>query len=147
MVAARRDGGDVGTAELADRYDRSRRTDVTTRTLAVDLLNRSLLSDFVPMQGARGLSLFLMQRIGTAAIETGGAMSTEAENLDKPSRSSVAERMRLRRGLRHVGILLDVTQIEGLIRKGYLGQEYRDDRCALAFAIDALLSDALVNEK
>jgi hypothetical protein len=43
--------------------------------------------------------------------------------------------------------LLDVTQIEGLIRKGYLGQEYRDDRCALAFAIDALLSDALFNEK
>ena len=49
--------------------------------------------------------------------------------------------------MRHVGILLDATQIEGLIRKGYLGQEYRDDRCALAFAIDALLSDALFNEK
>jgi 2-octaprenyl-6-methoxyphenol hydroxylase len=64
VVAARRDGGDVGAPELADRYDRSRRADVTTRTLAVDLLNRSLLSDFVPMQGARGLGLFLMQRIG-----------------------------------------------------------------------------------
>jgi 2-octaprenyl-6-methoxyphenol hydroxylase len=63
-VVARRDGGDVGAPDLADRYDRSRRTDVTTRTLAVDLLNRSLLSDFMPMQGARGLSLFLMQRIG-----------------------------------------------------------------------------------
>ena len=31
--------------------------------------------------------------------------------------------------------------------RGYLGQEYRDDRCALAFAIDALLSDALFNEE
>jgi 2-octaprenyl-6-methoxyphenol hydroxylase len=37
---------------------------VTSRALAVDLLNRSLLSDFLPLQGARGLSLFLMQRIG-----------------------------------------------------------------------------------
>jgi 2-octaprenyl-6-methoxyphenol hydroxylase len=64
VVAARRDGGDVGARELADRYDRSRRADVTSRTLAVDLLNRSLLSDFMPMQGMRGLSLFLMQRIG-----------------------------------------------------------------------------------
>jgi hypothetical protein len=85
-------------------------------------------------------------------VDQEAAMSTEAENLDNPSRSSVAERMRLhrkrrRKGLRHVGILLDVTQIEGLIRKGYLGQEYRDDRSALAFAIDAVLSDALVNEK
>jgi hypothetical protein len=49
--------------------------------------------------------------------------------------------------MRHVGILLDVTQIEGLIRKGYLGQEYRDDRSALAFAIDALVCDALTNEE
>jgi 2-octaprenyl-6-methoxyphenol hydroxylase len=64
VVAARRNGDDVGAAELADRYDRSRRTDVTSRALAVDLLNRSLLSDFLPLQGARGLSLFLMERIG-----------------------------------------------------------------------------------
>jgi 2-octaprenyl-6-methoxyphenol hydroxylase len=64
VVAARRNGGDVGAPDLADGYDRSRRADVTSRALAVDLLNRSLLSDFLPMQGARGLSLFLMERIG-----------------------------------------------------------------------------------
>jgi 2-octaprenyl-6-methoxyphenol hydroxylase len=64
VVAARRDGGDVGAARLADRYDKSRRADVNSRALAVDLLNRSLLSDFLPVQGVRGLSLFLMQRIG-----------------------------------------------------------------------------------
>jgi hypothetical protein len=66
--------------------------------------------------------------------------------------SAEAERMRLcrerrRSGARYVRILLHVTQIEGLIGKGYLGQEYRDDRSALAFAIDALLSDALTNEE
>jgi 2-octaprenyl-6-methoxyphenol hydroxylase len=64
VVAAHREGGDVGAPDLADRYDGSRRADVTSRTLAVDLLNRSLLSDFLPMQGARGFGLFLMQRIG-----------------------------------------------------------------------------------
>ena len=61
-VAAHRDGDDVG--EVAARYDEMRRADVTSRTLAVDLLNRSLLSDFLPLQGARGLGLFLMERIG-----------------------------------------------------------------------------------
>ena len=64
VVAARRNGGDVGAPDLADRYDRSRRTDVISRALAVDLLNRSLLSDFLPLQGARGLSLLLMEHIG-----------------------------------------------------------------------------------
>jgi 2-octaprenyl-6-methoxyphenol hydroxylase len=64
VVAARRNGGDVGAADLAERYDASRRADVTSRAFAVDLLNRSLLSDLLPLQGARGLSLFLMERIG-----------------------------------------------------------------------------------
>jgi 2-octaprenyl-6-methoxyphenol hydroxylase len=64
VVEARRHGGDVGAADVADRYDRSRRADVAGRALAVDLLNRSLLSDFLPLQGARGLGLFLMERIG-----------------------------------------------------------------------------------
>jgi 2-octaprenyl-6-methoxyphenol hydroxylase len=64
VVAARRDGADVGAADLAHRYDGARRADVTSRTLAVDLLNRSLLSDFLPMQGMRGLSLFLLEHVG-----------------------------------------------------------------------------------
>ena len=59
VVAARRDGGDVGADDLTARYDHMRRADVASRTLAVDLLNRSLLSDFLPLQGARGLGLFL----------------------------------------------------------------------------------------
>jgi 2-octaprenyl-6-methoxyphenol hydroxylase len=64
VVAAHRDGDDVGADELTDRYDRMRQADVGSRTLAVDLLNRSLLTDFLPLQGARGLGLFLMERIG-----------------------------------------------------------------------------------
>jgi 2-octaprenyl-6-methoxyphenol hydroxylase len=64
VVAAARDGHDIGGADLTARYDRMRRADVGSRTLAVDLLNRSLLSGFLPLHGARGLGLFLMDRIG-----------------------------------------------------------------------------------
>jgi 2-octaprenyl-6-methoxyphenol hydroxylase len=63
-VAAQRDGDDIGAEDLTSRYDAMRRADVTSRTLAVDLLNRSLLSDFLPLAAARGLSLFLLDRVG-----------------------------------------------------------------------------------
>ncbi len=64
VVAARRIGADVGAPELTARYEHMRRADVTSRSIVVDLLNRSLLSDFLPVQGARGLGLFLLDRIG-----------------------------------------------------------------------------------
>jgi 2-octaprenyl-6-methoxyphenol hydroxylase len=64
VVAAQRAGRDIGGADLTSRYDRMRRTDVGSRTFAIDLLNRSLLSDFLPVQGARGLGLYLLDRIG-----------------------------------------------------------------------------------
>ena len=63
VVDARRTGDDVGAASVLERYDTLRRSDVATRTLAVDMLNRTLLSDFLPLQGARQLSLFLLQTI------------------------------------------------------------------------------------
>jgi len=64
VVSARRDGGDVGAPDLLARYDALRRADVKSRTFAVDLLNRTLLSDFLPVQSARGLALYLIDRIG-----------------------------------------------------------------------------------
>jgi len=64
VVAAHRAGRDIGGADVTSRYDRMRRTDVGSRTLAINLLNRSLLSDFLPVQGARGLGLYLLDRIG-----------------------------------------------------------------------------------
>jgi 2-octaprenyl-6-methoxyphenol hydroxylase len=64
VADARRQNIDVGAPEVLARYDTQRRADVTSRTIAVDLLNRSLLTDFLPAQGARGLSLFLVERIG-----------------------------------------------------------------------------------
>jgi 2-octaprenyl-6-methoxyphenol hydroxylase len=63
VVQARRDGGDVGSADVLAEYERLRRADVTSRAFAVDALNRSLLSDFLPVQGARGFGIYLLDRI------------------------------------------------------------------------------------
>ena len=57
-------GGDVGADALLARYDALRRRDVATRVLAVEWLNRSLLSDFLPLQSLRGLGLYALDRIG-----------------------------------------------------------------------------------
>jgi len=62
-VAAHRAGEDVGSSDLVARYDEMRRADVGSRTLAVDLLNRSLLSDLLPIQSARGLGLYVVGEI------------------------------------------------------------------------------------
>ena len=64
VADARREGTDVGSPDVLARYEMQRRADVTSRRIGIDLLNRSLLADFLPIQGARGLSLFLVDRIG-----------------------------------------------------------------------------------
>jgi len=72
-----RRGGDIGNATT--EYDRRRRPDIASRTLAVDLLNRSLLSDFLAVQGLRGLGLYALDRIGAlrrAAMREGVAPRT-----------------------------------------------------------------------
>lgn len=63
-VGAYRRRHDIGGADVMAGYDRMRRSDIGTRTFAVDLLNRTLLSDFLPMQSARGLGLYMIDRIG-----------------------------------------------------------------------------------
>lgn len=64
VVGAHRDGRDPGGINVLARYDRMRRADISSRSLAIDWLNRSLLSDFLPVQGARSLGLYLLDRIG-----------------------------------------------------------------------------------
>jgi 2-octaprenyl-6-methoxyphenol hydroxylase len=64
VAEARRQNSDLGAPDVLARYDTQRRADVTSRSIAVDLLNRSLLTDFLPAHGARGLSLYLVDRIG-----------------------------------------------------------------------------------
>lgn len=64
VADAHRQNFDVGSTALTARYDTQRRADVMSRTIVVDVLNRSLLTDFIPANSARGLSLYLADRIG-----------------------------------------------------------------------------------
>jgi 2-octaprenyl-6-methoxyphenol hydroxylase len=58
-----KNGDDPGSPASIAAYDRARRGDVLARTVAVDALNRTLLSDFLPVQALRGLGLFLIDRV------------------------------------------------------------------------------------
>jgi len=64
VTQAAASGRDAGAPELLERYARARRTDIDGRMRAVDVLNRTLLSDFVPIQSVRGFGLYLLDRIG-----------------------------------------------------------------------------------
>ncbi|MCJ8141662.1 UbiH/UbiF family hydroxylase [Ancylobacter sp. A5.8] len=64
-VDALRAGVDIGSAGVTDGYEARRRADVEGRSLAVDLFNRSLLTDFLPVQGLRGMGLWLLGRSPT----------------------------------------------------------------------------------
>ncbi|MBM3543761.1 MAG: hypothetical protein FJX44_04530 [Alphaproteobacteria bacterium] len=57
VAAALRRHDDPGSEEVLAAYRATRHLDVLTRTVGVDLLSRSLLSSFVPIQAARGLVL------------------------------------------------------------------------------------------
>lgn len=53
-------GEDPGAAKAVTRYDFKRRPDVLSRTFAIDIANRSLLMDFLPMQSLRAAGLHLL---------------------------------------------------------------------------------------
>ena len=57
-------GEDPGAPQVLKRYDSARRTDVASRTFAIDIANRSLLSDFLPVQSLRAAGLHLIGSFG-----------------------------------------------------------------------------------
>lgn len=50
-------------ADAGDSFDRRRRPDILSRTASVDLLNRSLLSDFLPVQVLRAAGLHMLSAV------------------------------------------------------------------------------------
>lgn len=79
------------SADAGDTFNRKRRADVMSRTFGVDLLNRSLLSDFLPMQVARAAGLHLLTASGPLrnilmreGIEPGRSFRDLAEALRRP---------------------------------------------------------------
>jgi len=84
VAAAHRAGDDVGSDALLADYERRRRSDIGTRTFAVDLLNRSLLTDFLPVQALRGFGLYVMDQIAPlrrAVMREGIAPSADTPRL------------------------------------------------------------------
>ncbi|WP_439574887.1 UbiH/UbiF family hydroxylase [Phreatobacter sp.] len=57
-------GSDIGGEALAEAYDRSRRADIVSRSAVIHMLNRSLLSDFLPFNGLRSLGLWALDQVG-----------------------------------------------------------------------------------
>lgn len=55
------DGNDLGASNVISAYNRKRSPDIIARTGAVDALNRSLLSDFLPVQLVRSGGLELLR--------------------------------------------------------------------------------------
>jgi 2-octaprenyl-6-methoxyphenol hydroxylase len=56
-------GEDPGGADALTRYQASRVSDVRSRVAGVDMLNRSLLSGFLPMDALRGFGLMAIANI------------------------------------------------------------------------------------
>lgn len=78
-------GEDPGAAAVARRYDMRRRADVYMRTGGVDVLNRSLLTDFLPVQMGRAAFLSVLRNISPLrglvmreGIEPGGGLKAMA---------------------------------------------------------------------
>ena len=57
-------GEDPGSPAVLARYQSARRADVTSRLLAIDVANRSLLSDFVGLQSLRAAGMHLLGSFG-----------------------------------------------------------------------------------
>jgi len=57
-------GQDLGGREVMRRYAAARRADVLSRTMMIDLANRSLLSELLPMQSLRAAGLQLIGAVG-----------------------------------------------------------------------------------
>jgi 2-octaprenyl-6-methoxyphenol hydroxylase len=73
---------------VGDRFDRKRQADIRSRTVSVDLLNRSLLSDFLPVQFLRSAGLHLLSALGPLrsivmreGIEPLGSLKAFRQNL------------------------------------------------------------------
>jgi 2-octaprenyl-6-methoxyphenol hydroxylase len=62
--AAMLQGEDPGSPPVLSRFNLARRSDVASRIFAIDLANRSLLSDFLPVQTLRAAGLHLIGAFG-----------------------------------------------------------------------------------
>jgi 2-octaprenyl-6-methoxyphenol hydroxylase len=88
VADARGRGADLGGDEMLAAYARARRFDVLSRTIGVDLLNRSLLTGFAPAQAARGAilhGLAALPFLRRAVMRVGLEPPTDLPSLMRPA--------------------------------------------------------------
>lgn len=74
-------GDDPGAPMVLTKFEQARRSDISSRTFAIDMANRSLLSDLLPVQTMRALGMHLMGSVGPIrrlAMREGLALSWRA---------------------------------------------------------------------
>ena len=64
VETARVHGEDIGAAATLSSYADARRPDISLRTYGIDILNRSLLADFLPVDLLRGMGFLAFSMIG-----------------------------------------------------------------------------------
>lgn len=64
VETARARGDDIGGASTLSAYADARRSDISLRTHGIDILNRSLLADFLPVDLLRGMGFLAFTLIG-----------------------------------------------------------------------------------
>jgi 2-octaprenyl-6-methoxyphenol hydroxylase len=88
-------GRDPGSPATMSKYAWARRADVFTRTFAIDMANRSLLSAFLPMQSLRAAGLHLIGSFGPLrrlAMREGLAPSWRASTVNPAVTETRADR-------------------------------------------------------
>ncbi|WP_099866001.1 UbiH/UbiF family hydroxylase [Pararhizobium haloflavum] len=90
-------GSPDGVRRTVESYDRARRSDIRTRTTAVDILNRSLLTHFLPVHLARATGLSLLSSSNPLrgfAIREGMRPGSGLRDLARSVRGKSGERHR-----------------------------------------------------
>lgn len=64
LIMAKAKHQDPGAKTVLEAYEAKRTSDIHSRTRAVDALNRSLLTDFLPVQVARSAGMYFAGKIG-----------------------------------------------------------------------------------
>ena len=57
-------GCDPGSAQALARYEQQRKADILARGAVIELANRTLLADFVPLQAIRAVGMKLLDKVG-----------------------------------------------------------------------------------
>lgn len=64
LEEARANGADIGAQDRLAPYERARRRDIALRTNSVDMLNRTIMTDFLPVDVARGMGAVALRFVG-----------------------------------------------------------------------------------